>query len=164
MGTRVVRTEEKQETVVQKVFTVEDTIQAAMGLKGEYETIASQLSDKLIVELVDEGTKLDVEQKRLVKRVSVIKDVLKAAARIKETHAFDGKYGEATISDSSSSSMKATDLVKVLKSLGKQKLFNDLVNVKIGEVKKYFGTEVIGQFIKITSEKFASISFKEKKR
>lgn len=159
-----VKTEAQAEVGVRRGMTTEEAIKAALATsKEEMGSLAAQVSDKLIVALIDTGLEMDTEAKRLGKRVDAIKELLKATGKLKGTHSFEGENGIATISDSTSTSMKATDLVKILKELGKQKLFNELVNVKIGEVKKYFGLKTVEPYIKETETKYASASIKAKK-
>lgn len=165
MTTRKIRTEEglKKEKQVRAVpRTYEEIIRSVKGEKVE--EVAITLSDREVLVLIDAGLVEDVQQKILKKRVDVVKAILKEDAKMAGWHERAGELGTCVISPSTTTTMKASDLRVLLDELKKPHLFEDLVSVKIGEVKKYLGEEVIKPYVVETPEEFASVSLKVLKK
>ena len=60
--------------------------------------------------------------------------------------------------------MEATALAELLRNEGKTSLFNNLVSVKVGEVKKVMGEDAIKSYSTKTFTEYASVSLKPLKK
>lgn len=143
-------------------MTAEKIIESAKEL--DVETVATSISQGEIKNLVEWGGVKNAEKKRLETDIKIVKEILLFAAKKenKKEGYKTAKYGAPVSPKNKTVVGTATDLARVLKKLGKMGLFDELVTVKITEVKKYIGEETLKSegFLTIEKEDFASIRFK----
>ena len=132
--------QKKKPPVEQKSRTVDELLTELQT----YSTPPRKLTDGEVALLIDAGAAENAKMNKLKKRVTGIKLILKAAAILGKWKTRASPRGVCSIKKSTESVYgTATELAKLLKKLKKPKLFDTLVSVKIGEVKKYLGEEVL---------------------
>lgn len=161
MAVRKVRLEEStKQTASTGTRGIGMILTTARNLKGELEEFAKSVSEKELVQLIDEAVKYDVEQKRLSKLVETSKELIMTIAKGEKWKHKPGSTGMVEIKSSSKTEMTATDLARLLDREGKTNIFDNLVNVKVGEAKKILGEDAVREFSKTSTEVYGSISLK----
>lgn len=115
--------------------------------------------------LVTYAAEASAAQKELKAEADLIKKFVLEYAKANQQKTFDYVRGSAQIGASSHSEYgTATALARILKKLKKMDIFDTLVSVKIGEVKKYIGEAVLleEKFIKVKTEPYGKVTLKSK--
>jgi hypothetical protein len=130
--------------------------------------VADKLTDSDMLRMVDYGYERDQEKKEIDKEVKVVKDVLMEYGRQRKVKKMAGSKADAVISAASSTETGTpTELAKLLKLENKIDLFDELVSVRLGDLKKYLGEAVLKDhsFIKkVESDEYGKIGFKARKK
>ena len=125
--------------------------------------VSKNLTEAEVMALVDYGLECDEAAKAHAAIAKAIKSIVLPVAKADKWKLKAGSVGTAKIGASSSTVVVPTDMVKVLARIKKQALFDTLFSVKIGEVKKYLGEDVLKQASTVTTEPFGTVSFKRLK-
>ena len=162
MGKRVVRFKDASAPAVKKkTRTVEQLLQELQISRSE---TVEGLSEGEVEALIDRGTESNELQKEIATEVKLIKMALLEKAHADKWRMKSGSVGVAKVSRRTSTSILPKKMVALLAKLKKQKLFDALFTVKVGEVKKYLGSDVIEPIATIETNPFGSISFKKLKK
>jgi len=137
--------------------------EAASAMENISEFIGT-LSPRELTLLIDEGYGDDVAEKTADKRLKVVKEILKAAGEKLKSHSLNGEIGKVDISPSGSTEMSPAQLRKLLKKEKKENLFDELISVKTGELKKYVGDDVVAKYAKTETKEYGKVSFKPLKK
>jgi len=125
--------------------------------------LAGTLSEVEVETLIDIAARKDAECKDLTKSVKKAKAIL-----LKEAEASGWKSkttsanAEAKISPSTSTSIPVEPFIKLLHKMKKVKQLKDFVAVKVGDAKKYLGDDVLETIWDVNTEKYGSVSLKQK--
>ena len=162
-GKRVVRFKEGEKAVGRSGGT--KTLRNVAQLLEEAEAssaekVAKTLEEQELLNLIDFGAVADAEEKSAAAVVKRVKAVILPAAKADKWKTKAGAEGAVKISPSTSSSIIPTKMVKLLAKLKKQKMFDTLFSVKLGEVKKYLGEDVLKPVLKVTTEAYGSVSLR----
>lgn len=128
------------------------------------DAVAKTLKEVELLALIDYGGAADEVRKASVANTKLAKEILLVAATGSKWKTKSGAEIVAKVSPSMSTSILPRKMVNLLAKLKKQKLFDALFSVKVGEVKKYLGEDVIESIAKVDTEAFGSISFKRLKK
>ena len=166
VGKRVVRFEEKASVKAKrKDVRARKPEQLLVDLAtSDLEAAVRGLSEKEIEVLIDFGTVADEERKALDGQVKLVKAALLVSAEKTKWKTRSGAVGVAKVSPRMSTSILPRKMVALLSKLKKQKLFDTLFNVKVGEAKKYLGEDVLEPIAQIQTKEFGSISLKKLKK
>jgi hypothetical protein len=148
-------------------YVLEDVVSkfnAKQDISNELTEFVDSINSKELVRLIDESTARDQQQKELAKEVEIAKLILMAKAIQNGLKNFAGENGMVEIKSSESTKMEATALAELLRNEGKTSLFNNLVSVKVGEVKKVMGEDAIKSYSTKTFTEYASVSLKPLKK
>jgi len=148
----------------QRMRTVVEIVTQAVEL-GVDQVIGTLTEEELIL-MIDTGTELEAERREIEKKteavVRPVKQILLQVAKAAGWKEKKGTKGKAKVSASTWSDVgTATDLAKILKREGKIALFDELVTVRVGDCKKYLGTEALKGFLTPHTEEFGMLSLKE---
>jgi len=162
VGKRVVRFEEKAVgKAKRKAVTARKPEQLLVDLATpNLEAAVKGLSEKELEALIDFGTVADEERNALDGQVKLIKAALLVRAKKAKWKTRAGAVGVAKVSPRTSTSILPRKMVALLSKLKKQKLFDTVFNVKVGEAKKYLGEDVLEPIAQIQTKEFGSISLK----
>jgi len=127
-------------------------------------TVAEDLNEAEQQALIDYGTETDEQRKALDSEVKRVKSLVLATAESEGWKTKTGLEGAAKISPRTKTSIVPRKMVKLLAKLKKQKLFDTLFSVKIGEVKKYLGEDVLKPISIVETKAYGSVSFKRLKK
>lgn len=133
-----------------------------------FSALVNSLTPEEVISLVDVGTEIEEQRRSIDKDVKFYVEPIKAlllnlAKQLKKKEIKGSEKRIAKIGRASKTTMgTATSFVKdVLKKEGKLNLFDQLVNVKLTEAKKYLGEDALKGFIKVTSEEYGSVALKK---
>lgn len=116
-----------------------------------------------IVELVTEGYFLDREIKKKEERKSALRVMLIEEAKGRKVKALDGTDCYAAFGDSEPTlPIDVRKFLALVKKLGKEKLIDVMVSVKITEAKKYLGEAALEGLLKKGEKvEWSSLSYKD---
>jgi hypothetical protein len=103
-------------------------------------------SEQTTALLVDEAVALDVEIKRMAKKLDIMKDKLKGMAKelgVKHDEGFEGVFGKATFEAVTEFDVTPERLKEWLRAHGRVKQFEQFVKVSNSEVRNKLGVEVL---------------------
>lgn len=173
MPTRQIRTKSKRkptQTMGQKsksrtVAQVHNEQEIAEGHKNLVKELAGSLNDTEIGVLIDHLLYESEKATKLLSAVAWIKPLVKLSASEQKWKKKFGDIAEAKSMASSSTvfTCTVTKFVALLKKEGKLKLVDDLLSIKLGDVKKYLGEEVLKGITKKTSDPAGRFSIARKK-
>lgn len=115
-----------------------------LSVKDGAETEQIQAPLQTVSLLVDEAVALDVEIKRMSKKLDTMKDKLKEMAKeLKVNHkeGFEGHFGKATFEPVTDYTVTPEQFKEWLRTHGRAKQFEQFVKVSISEVRKQIGVE-----------------------
>jgi hypothetical protein len=125
--------------------------------------VESELTDKQILDLVDQGIVADRQEKAGKKIKAKIKETLQPIALQRKIGEFVGALGTLTVSDDEDTAIDPKKFHNLLKKLKKESLFYSLISVKMGEAKKYLGETSLEPIITRDPKPFSKFSYKPKK-
>lgn len=171
--TRKIRTKSKQkptQTVSQKtksrtVAQVHTEFEIAIGHEKLIKELANTLNDTEIGLLVDHSLGETEKASKWLDAVGWIKPLLKVSSLEQKWKKKSGDIAEAKVMAASSTSFTCTvtKFVAFLKKEGKLKLVDDLLSIKLGDVKKYLGEEALKGITKKATDPYGRFSIARKK-
>ena len=127
-------------------------------------TVGEELTADEVKILVDRAYRIDQQQKDLTRQLKPIKLAVQEYGRRHKLAQIEGHHAVASLSPSTETTTgTATELAALLKREGKITLFDDVVKVKLGELKKYLGEDALKGYIQKTTKKFAKLAFKARR-
>lgn len=149
---------QKLRTVLEIVSLLEDG--------QDLQHVAKTITEEELILMIDSGVEMEAERraadKQTEKVVKPVKQLLLQVAKNAKWKEKKGTKGMAKVSASTWSDVgTGTQLAALLKKEGKIQLFDDLVTIRVGDCKKFLGTDALKGFITPHSEEFGAVALKE---
>ncbi len=130
--------------------------------KPDIKTFLEGLENKDFEHLIVRGVLIDSEMKANKKVLDQIKEIMKVKSLTTGEKIFKASSGcSAIVSDKTTGSINPTDFVKKLSKLGKQKHFDDFINVRLTEAIKFLGVDSLSDIIHTNTDTANSCKFKK---
>jgi len=155
MAERKVRVGQKREADVlagkAKTRSPEDVLKTYTG--KNMDVIQKAVTASQIKKLIDIGVVEDAEQKRLVKRVKAIKEILLANAVDKNWATMAAEKGTASADPTSVSELKTIkQIIVALKDEGKLTQLDDFLGPRVGPMRKLLGDGFVDEITTKTTK------------
>lgn len=130
-----------------------------LRLDGE-SNVKSELVIGEAERLVSRAAVLDGVSKLIAKELKEIKAQLIKFAKQEHLKKIEGSSGDMDILASSSTNINVSEFIRVLKSLDKLSMVDDLLSVKVGDAKKFLGEDVLKEVMHTEHDAYGKIKFK----